>query len=328
MKARFTIILPVHNGGDAARQCVASILNQSYMDFCLAILENHSTDGTAEWYRSLKDPRVQLFPSNSLLPIEENWARAMTIPTGEFITFIGHDDLLDRSYLAVIDDLIRRNPDAALFQTHFRLIDEHGRLLRHCEPRPSRETDVDFLRALIGSDRFTAGTGYVMRANHYRRVGGIPAMPGLLYADHILWLKLIRGSWLAIAAEECFSIRLHAGNQSTTAHWSTHLEALRQYRMFLKTYGETDSRLAEVITQHLPAHYNRLLRNIYLRALTEATLRGYPLDSAVRATLETERDATALPWDDDPEVRRRMRINRSAFLRTLYRIYRRLRGTA
>jgi glycosyltransferase involved in cell wall biosynthesis len=46
---KFSIILPVKNGGEYVKECVQSILAQSCPDFNLHILENCSTDGTAEW---------------------------------------------------------------------------------------------------------------------------------------------------------------------------------------------------------------------------------------------------------------------------------------
>jgi hypothetical protein len=36
------------------------------------------------------------------------------------MTLIGYDDILDKDYLFVMSDLIKRHPDASLFQTHFR----------------------------------------------------------------------------------------------------------------------------------------------------------------------------------------------------------------
>src|SRR5262245_27542088 len=92
---RFTIVLPVRNGGDYIRECVASVLAQSLGDFRLAILENASTDGTGEWLETLSDSRICVWPAPRALSIEENWSRARELPKGEFMFFVGHDDRLD-----------------------------------------------------------------------------------------------------------------------------------------------------------------------------------------------------------------------------------------
>src|SRR4028118_1973925 len=120
--ARYTIVLPVRNGGVHLRQCVSSVLAQSVDDFELAVLENCSSDGTAEWLAGVDDSRIRVYPASTPLTIEQNWARAVNIPKNEFVTFLGHDDLLDSDYLEVISTVIAENPDAALYHAHFRFV--------------------------------------------------------------------------------------------------------------------------------------------------------------------------------------------------------------
>jgi len=77
---KFSIILPVHNGGEYVKECVKGILTQTVKNFDLLILENKSTDGTREWLGTLNDDRVKIYPAATLLSIEENWKRIAGIP--------------------------------------------------------------------------------------------------------------------------------------------------------------------------------------------------------------------------------------------------------
>src|SRR6266702_945692 len=97
--AKYSIILPVRNGGEYVKLLLANILQQTLPDFELQVLDNCSTDGTREYIQSLNDNRIKIYPADKPLSIEENWARITTIPKNEFITLIGHDDLLDTNYL-------------------------------------------------------------------------------------------------------------------------------------------------------------------------------------------------------------------------------------
>src|SRR2546423_4977854 len=117
--SKYSIILPVRNGGEYVKECIQSILSQSLNDFNLIVLDNCSNDGTTEWIEQLNDERIVLHKADRPLTIEENWARILKVPKNEFITMIGHDDLLSTNYLTVMDDLIRKYPDASLYQTHF-----------------------------------------------------------------------------------------------------------------------------------------------------------------------------------------------------------------
>lgn len=72
-----------------------------------------------------------MFPSGKDSSIEENWNRIVTVPKNEFITLIGHDDLLHPDYLDTMDGLIQQHPSASfLYQTHFNYIDSSGQLVR------------------------------------------------------------------------------------------------------------------------------------------------------------------------------------------------------
>src|SRR4030095_13566809 len=103
---KFSIILPVKNGGGYVKECVQSILNQTYTGFNLHILENCSTDGTAQWLQTLKDERIIVYPADKPLSREENWGRILEMAKNDYITMIGHDDLLDKNYLEVLNELI------------------------------------------------------------------------------------------------------------------------------------------------------------------------------------------------------------------------------
>src|ERR1700676_1468196 len=125
-RRQFLIVLPVRNGGEHLKACVASILAQVYEHFRLVVLENASTDDTRSWLRQLRDPRISVRESPAPLEIEKNWGRILQLDLSEeFLTIIGHDDLLDPSYLSQMSALIDAHPDAGLYQSHFRLIDKH-----------------------------------------------------------------------------------------------------------------------------------------------------------------------------------------------------------
>jgi glycosyltransferase involved in cell wall biosynthesis len=265
--ARFTIVLPVRNGGRYLPECVDSILGQSCGDLALEILENGSTDGTAEWLETVQDSRVRVWPAARPLPIDQNWQRAVTLPKGEFLLFMGHDDRLDPGYLSIVDELIRRAPDAALFTTHFRLIDARGAVLRSCRPMRARETMPEFLASRLTSRIDSAGMGVVMRSSAYDALGGIPMFEGLAFADDALWLSLLNGSWRATAPDEAYSYRLHLASAFHSLPWRSAIAATEQYAGFVKSLGVKHADVAEIWRTHAPAFLERRYRFVMLFAM-------------------------------------------------------------
>lgn len=250
--------------------CIASILGQTNPDFDLAVLENYSTDGTAEWLAGLHDPRIRIFPSTKELMIQENWGRILDVPKNEFMTIIGHDDILAPDYLQTMAELISAHPDAALYQTHFRIIDAQSRIIRHCLPMPERTSVADFIAARLTLQGDSFGTGYMMRSEMYHRVGGIPPYDRLFFADDALWIALMKDSWKATSPKECFSYRMHAGNTSLSSDIGSLLSALKSYVLLIKDLAGTDAEIADVLERSLDEFLIRHHKSAYISAIIVA----------------------------------------------------------
>jgi glycosyltransferase involved in cell wall biosynthesis len=246
---KYSIILPVYNGGEYVKECVNSILAQTISDFDLLVLDNCSTDGSAEWIKSLNDSRIKLFPTSHKLTIEENWARIKDVPKNEFITLIGHDDILYPDYLATMSDLIAKYPNASLYQTHFNYINNNGKEIRKCLPMDEAQTAPEFLSAILANTIDIMGTGFMMRAKDYDSVGGIPNYPNLLFADFTLWMELARKSYKATSFKECFSFRKHLSTTSISPDIKMQ-QAFGLFIGYLENLKATDEDLAKVIQRY------------------------------------------------------------------------------
>jgi glycosyltransferase involved in cell wall biosynthesis len=280
---RFSIFLPVRNGWPYVQECVQSILRQTYPHFELHVLDNQSTDDTVPWLKSLTDSRVRLSTSSSALSIEASWARIKSVEKQEFMTLIGHDDILDPGFLAATKALIDHRPDAALYCTGSRLINSEGKTIRSCRPVPERETAAQYLAGRFTFQRDIFGTGYVMRSAGYDRVGGIPGFERLFFADDALWLSLLLGSYKASDSAEHFAVRIHPKSESASlpSAWSSILRGLNQFTEFLERYIENDE-ASRAVTAALESKFLLTYhRNVYIYALIEASQAGRRISPAV-----------------------------------------------
>jgi len=267
--SKFSIILPVRDGGSYVHECVGSILAQSYTGFQLLVLDNCSTDGTREWLQSLRDDRIIVYPAERPLTIQDNWHRIVSVPKNEFITLIGHDDILDPHYLSVMDRLISKHPHASLYQTHFRYIDSTGQTIRRSKPMDEIQNTPEFLAFFLSNSIDTMGTGFMMRAVDYDAIGGIPpSYPNLLFADFELWINLTRLNYKATAFEECFAFRLHQSATTTSSTINFH-QAFIQFVEYLSKLKEENAAMAEVIQRYALGFIN-----FYTKGLAHRLLRA------------------------------------------------------
>lgn len=221
---KYSIILPVRNGGEYVKQCVKSILSQTLDNFNFLVLDNQSTDGTREWIESLNDPRIKISNTTRSLSMEESWERVTAVEKNEYITILGHDDILYPDFLQTIDDLITLKPAASLYLTHFDLIDAKGKKIRGCKAMKPRYTGDELLKAILTNTVDIMGTGYVMRSKDYDRIGGIPIKyPRLLYADFELWVQLAGIGYEVVSPKNCFAFRMHQSTAHSSNDSSLHM---------------------------------------------------------------------------------------------------------
>ena len=265
---KFTIILPVRNGGEYVMECVNSILAQTLNDFNLTVLDNCSTDGTLQWITALNDERIIIHPSSKPLSIEENWGRVKTIPKNQYMTLIGHDDLLKPDYLKAVNELIGKSPDATLYQTHFEYINSKGKIIRGCKAMNEIENGPEFLQSILQNKIDIVGTGFMMRSKDYDEMGGIPtSYPNLLFADFELWLNLTIKNYIATSSDEGFFFRLH---QSTTSVSSDekYQKAFEKFIFYLETLKQKGTGYQKAIAENADKfimHYCKSLSHRILR---------------------------------------------------------------
>lgn len=265
---KFSIILPVRNGGEYVKDCVHSILSQSLQDFNLIILDNYSTDGTLEWLHSLRDSRIVIHESDKSLSIEENWSRIKGVPKNEFITLIGHDDLLNADYLETMKGLIEKHPSASLYQAHFQYIDKDGLLIRHCLPMDEIQYAHEFLGCVMCRTIDSTGTGYMMRSKDYDNLNGIdPSFKKLLFADYALWLDMTLLGYKATAPNVTFKYRAHKSVSRVTGT-QKFVDSFEHFLIFIKGHAEKNDKI-KMITER----YGNVMLLFYCESLSHRLLK-------------------------------------------------------
>lgn len=283
----FSIVIPTRNGERYLSAAIESVLAQRYPHWRLHILESGSTDGTlALAQRYLSDPRIALHSTPADQPpldIIGNWARIAQLDLSAYLTILGHDDLLDEHFLAEIASLIAAEPSASLWTTHFHLIDSEGALIRPCKALPAR-LDADAYLFGLHTRRFESyATGYVMRSADYVRLGGIPPLRNLLYADLLLWYRLSSLSYLACSPRYAFSYRVHAQSMSFAMQLRDWYAASEEYLQALAASAHFDDHARREAAFACIAHE---LKRAFYRSLATLIAEG---DAVQRHAFERAR---------------------------------------
>lgn len=95
LKSQISVVLPCFNGERFIEKQIMSILNQSYKNIELVIVDDKSTDNTVEIVSGFahKFPQIKFYQNTTNLGLNKNFERAISLTTGDYIALSDQDDI-------------------------------------------------------------------------------------------------------------------------------------------------------------------------------------------------------------------------------------------
>lgn len=107
-----SIIVPMHNADKYIQRCVESIRRQSYKNFEIILVDDHSTDNTLQLCREIfDDDRVFVSANTGRKGVSAARNYGIKLAKGDYITFVDADDVIDSNYLEVLFSLNKKYSD-------------------------------------------------------------------------------------------------------------------------------------------------------------------------------------------------------------------------
>lgn len=121
-----SVIIPLYNKAASIGQTLRTVLEQTFQDFEVVVVDDGSTDGGADVVRAVDDARIRLVcQPNAGVSAARN--RGVSEARGEFVAFLDADDLWRPTYLETQFALTRKYPDCDVFATNYEFRDAEGR---------------------------------------------------------------------------------------------------------------------------------------------------------------------------------------------------------
>jgi glycosyltransferase involved in cell wall biosynthesis len=209
--SRVSVIIPVRNGEQFIAQAINSILSQTLIDLELLVVNDASTDSTAEIIQSYTDPRLRLLNNKERMGVSASRNRALEEANATYVAFLDGDDIAYADRLNKQIDFLESHPNVVLVGSYLDYIDADGLLLYSDNPgqRPcnSGELRMELLKRVCILPSTATG-----RKTALVEAGGFP--PQDYAEDHDLWCRLATKHDLAILPERLVAYRQHANQAS------------------------------------------------------------------------------------------------------------------
>ena len=204
-----SIIMPAFDAEKTIRDSAQSVLDQTYRDWELIIIDDGSPDGTGRAARSLAetDPRIRVFTNQVNQGVSESRNFGIRNARGEWIAFLDSDDLWTPVKLQKQVERIRTDPSADLVFTGSAFMNGQGERAEYILKVPQTVSYRELLRQNI----ISCSSVLVRRELMMRYPMGHDGM----HEDYAVWLQILRDGGCARGIDEPLLIyRLSAGSKS------------------------------------------------------------------------------------------------------------------
>ena len=234
-----TVGIPVKDMEKYILHAVGSVIVQTYPNWELLIVDDGSTDATFDTVKNFlvanPDERIQLikFPENK--GDREACNYMVNMAKGEYFVALSADDLIEPTYLARVQEILKLNPLLDFCSTQTDFINEGGapftepHPLKQIEKASNKTRDEWYARLRGGNVYFGVG---MFRTQALRDVGGWQQKYGVL-SDYAMYLEMLTRGNLYVIEEPLTHTRITGKNMSTTFN---RLELINNYADIKKRF--------------------------------------------------------------------------------------------
>ncbi len=205
---KISAVLPVYNCEKYIQQAIDSILNQTFKDFELIIINDGSTDGSLELIKGYNDPRIVIIDQNNQ-GLAKTLNNGLAIARGEYIARMDADDISMPDRFEKQLAYLTKYPKIKLLGTGVDLIDKDGESICIDVPYTGSSFLKKFLKK-IGNPFKHPSVMFDRELALY--LGGYNEKIGKYFEDYFLWSEFAHHSEIDILNEVLLKYRITPGS--------------------------------------------------------------------------------------------------------------------
>jgi glycosyltransferase involved in cell wall biosynthesis len=214
--SKVTVVIPTYNRAEMVKDAIKSVLNQTYTDFDIVVVDDGSTDNTKESANSFKDPRIKyIFQENMGVSASRN--TGIRAAASEYVSFLDSDDIYLESSLEKIIRTLTKYPSVGwVYGDSYAYGKSRKPRIRSSSCETSRVIEpIEQVRALL-SDIITLSTVTAKRTC-LEEIGGFNE--DLWFCeDYYFLIRMAKKYHSFYIKEPLIYYRLHSGQTSNVSN--------------------------------------------------------------------------------------------------------------
>ncbi len=232
-----SVLMPVYNGRDYLRPAIESVLNQSFVDFELLIINDGSKDDSQEIIESYNDPRIVAIKQENQ-GVARSLNNGLKIAKGKYIRRHDADDISTTDSLKIQVDFLESNPEYVMVCNQQAFMTLNGKVAlkyrvpntKFFEGKKIKDLSFDDF-AVDRSSPVVHGTACFRRKEVLEL--GCYRTEFIVSEDNDLWLRLLEKYKIAVMNVCTYYMRIHPGSAT-----HRHANKIQHFRNLLVDYSK------------------------------------------------------------------------------------------
>ncbi len=227
------------------KDALESVLNQSYKDFELIIVDNGSPENVKEIINNYNDNRIKYIRHEKTLPIIENWNKCLSYASGEYFVLFSDDDIYEKDFLLELKNLADKYTNVDIFHTRVKVINEDNEVIFYTASCPEFETVADFIWHRVKSYRMHFAPDFMCRTETLKKIGGFVDLPNAWGSDDATWFLVANQNGIVASPKALCKWRQSSINLSKKGSVESKLIAINAHVNWLEDFLNNKIKLNE-----------------------------------------------------------------------------------
>jgi glycosyltransferase involved in cell wall biosynthesis len=183
-----SIVIPTYNHSIYLKKALTSVINQTFENWEVIVVDNYSSDDTSKIINTYNDPRIKYIKNHNNGVIANSRNNGIKFAKGEWIAFLDSDDWWKPEKLKTCVDFFNNQVD--LIHHDLKIISNKSHFFER-KAFKSRQLKKPILIDLLVNGNLITNSSVVVRRKMLKNIGLINEDPKLIAAeDYNTWLKI------------------------------------------------------------------------------------------------------------------------------------------
>ncbi len=239
---KFSVTIPAYKRA-YLRECIESVLAQTYADFELVIVDDHSPEDLAAVVKQFDDKRIRFFRNDKncgAVDVVDNWNICLAHATGDYLICMGDDDRLLPNCLEEYARLIAKYPGLGIYHAQTEIIDSKSEFYDMTASRAEWESVYTLIWNRWQCGRLQFIGDFLFDVPTLRNNGGFYKLPLAWGSDDISAVMAAAKSGIANSQTPIFQYRSNAQTISNPGNYRIKIEATLAEKHWYEKFLDTE----------------------------------------------------------------------------------------